>query len=100
LKPTCTIENVHGLLRAYAMNATNTPRLSAASTYAVANFDTLPESAKLDTAAVLHLACISRPTLYRMMDRGDLPRPRKLGASKNFWTVGEVRRALAGSATA
>jgi predicted DNA-binding transcriptional regulator AlpA len=75
-------------------------QLSAASTFAVANFDTLPDSAKLDTAAVLHLACISRPTLYRMMERGVLPRPRKLGSSKNFWNAGEVRAALAGGAVA
>ncbi len=59
-------------------------------------FDRLPESAHLDIAALKAITGKSRATLYRWIDRGILPKPRKLGLTHNFWTAGEIRRALQG----
>ena len=39
-------------------------------------------------------ASVSRPTIYRWIEQGILPKPHKLGATRNFWTVGEIRDAL------
>lgn len=61
---------------------------------AVANFDSLPDSAKLDLACLKALTAKSRATIYRWIDQGILPKPHKFGASRNFWNVGDIRRAL------
>jgi prophage regulatory protein len=43
---------------------------------------TLPE--------VLGVTKISRSTLYGLLDRGDFPRPMKLGQRKNGWTDEQI----------
>jgi len=60
----------------------------------VENFDRLPDSAHVDIGALKAITGKSRATLYRWMDRGLLPKPRKLGPTHNFWTAGDIRRAL------
>lgn len=61
----------------------------------VENFDRLPDSACLDIAALKAITGKSRATLYRWIDKGILPKPRKLGlTSNNVWAAGEIRRAL------
>lgn len=62
----------------------------------VEHFDRLPDSAHVDIAALKAITGKSRATLYRWIDRGILPKPRKLGLTHNFWTAGDVRRALQG----
>lgn len=53
---------------------------------------TLPE--------VLELTKISRSTLYGMLDRGEFPRPMKLGERKNGWTDAQVEQWIADRAAA
>lgn len=60
----------------------------------ISSFEILPESAHLDIAEVRAITGKSRATLYRWVDKGVLPKPRRLGSSQNYWTVGEIRRAL------
>jgi len=72
--------------------------LSATSAATIRNFDALPESARLDIGVIKALTCKSRATIYRWIAAGILPKPHKLGATHNYWTAGEIRRALAGGA--
>ncbi|WP_091936534.1 helix-turn-helix transcriptional regulator [Propionivibrio dicarboxylicus] len=37
----------------------------------------------------------SRATIFRWVCQGILPKPRKIGPVSNFWTVDEIRSALA-----
>ena len=61
---------------------------------AAINFDALPASAQIDLACLKAVTSKSRATLYRWIEQGILPKPHKLGATRNFWTVGEIRAAL------
>ena len=70
----------------------NLTPVNSAST--VQNFDSAPDSQLLDLAALRALTCKSRATLYRWIEQGILPTPRKFGPSRNFWTAGEIRQAL------
>lgn len=58
------------------------------------NFDTAPDSVMIDLPGVRAVTSKSRATIYRWIDAGILPPPRKFGNSHNFWTVGEIRQAL------
>ncbi|MCB1899847.1 helix-turn-helix transcriptional regulator [Cognatazoarcus halotolerans] len=61
----------------------------------VEHFDRLPDSACIDIAALKAITGKSRATLYRWIDKGILPKPRKLGlTSNNVWAAGDIRRAL------
>lgn len=61
----------------------------------VENFDRLPDSACIDIAALKAITGKSRATLYRWIEKGILPKPRKFGlTSNNVWAAGEIRRAL------
>lgn len=63
--------------------------------YTVENFDKLPDSACIDIAVLRAITGKSRATLYRWIDKGILPKPRKLGlTSNNVWSAGDIRRAL------
>lgn len=62
---------------------------------AAEHFDRLPDSACIDIAALKAITGKSRATLYRWIDKGILPKPRKFGlTSNNVWAVGDIRRAL------
>lgn len=61
----------------------------------VRNLDSLPDSALIDIASVLALTGKSRATLYRWVSGGQFPKPRKIGNSRNLWSVGDIRRTLA-----
>lgn len=60
----------------------------------VKNFDSLPDSAHVDLNCIRGVTSKSRATIYRWVELGILPKPRKLGATRNYWLAGEVRRAL------
>lgn len=61
----------------------------------VEHFDQLPDSACIDIAALRAITGKSRATLYRWIEKGILPKPRKLGlTSNNVWAAGDIRRAL------
>lgn len=66
----------------------------AAIPYVVEYFDRVSDSTHVDIAALKAITGKSRATLYRWIDKGLLPKPRKLGPTHNFWTAGEIRRAL------
>lgn len=66
----------------------------AAIPFSVANFDSLPDSAHIDIATLKALTGKSRATVFRWVEKGILPKPRKLGPTHNFWTAGDIRRAL------
>lgn len=67
---------------------------STALPFSVANFDSLPDSAHIDIATLKALTGKSRATVFRWVEKGILPKPRKLGPTHNFWTAGDIRRAL------
>ncbi len=60
----------------------------------VQNLNTLPDCALLDLSCIKAITGKSRPTIFRWVNKGILPKPRKLGATRNQWTAGEIRAAL------
>lgn len=63
---------------------------------ALKNFDSLPESAFVRQPIVQSLFGCSASTIWRMVDRGTLPAPRKVSGERiNAWQVGPLRKALA-----
>lgn len=62
---------------------------------AIQHFDTLPDSANVRQPVVEALVPCSPATVWRMVKRGQLPKPRKLGTRITAWNVGELRKALA-----
>ena len=60
----------------------------------IADFDTLPDSARIRPGSVMKLLSISAPTLYRQVKEGKLPKPGKIGNTAS-WSVGQIRRVLA-----
>ena len=69
--------------------------ISANSLFTVENFDSLPDSARADFGAVQRLTGKSRPTVYRWVKAGILPKPAKTPTGSVSWKVGDVRLALA-----
>ncbi len=67
--------------------------LSAAP--ALAQFDTLPESAHVRLPVVAALHGVGPATVWRWVRTGRLPAPIKLGPNTTAWRVGELRRAMA-----
>lgn len=63
---------------------------------ALANFDSLPDSANVRIAVVKGLYGISDATVWRRVASNLLPKPRKISGS-TIWNVGDLRRALAAS---
>lgn len=71
-------------------NRTNSVELPTAAHY----FDSLADSALIDLGGLKAITSKSRATIYRWVDQGILPAPKKLGATRNFWTAGDIRRSL------
>jgi predicted DNA-binding transcriptional regulator AlpA len=61
---------------------------------ALAQFDSLPDSAHVRLPVVAALNGISDPTVWRWVKAGRLPQPVKLGPNTTGWRVGDLRRAL------
>lgn len=68
---------------------------SAISQVNFAEFDHLPAGALVDLHVVRRLLSISRPTIYRHLEKGIIPAPRKIGG-RILWRVGDLREFLAG----
>ena len=62
---------------------------------ALANFDSLPDSANVRQPIVQGLFAISSATVWRWVAKGTLPAPRKLSERVSAWNVGDLRKALA-----
>lgn len=58
-------------------------------------FDNLPGSANVRLPTVLALFGCSAPTVYRMIARGQLEKPIKLGPRISVWNVEALRKSLA-----
>ena len=61
---------------------------------ALKNFDLLPGSANVRQPVVQALFACSASTLWRMVQRGTLPAPRKITPHISAWNVAELRKAL------
>ncbi len=72
-------------------------RAKAANT--VANFDKLPDTARLKQPVVELLLSVSHATVWRKVNDGTFPKPRKDGASTS-WSVGQIRAILNGEVAA
>jgi predicted DNA-binding transcriptional regulator AlpA len=72
-------------------------REKAANT--VANFDKLPDSARIKQPVVELLLSVSYATVWRKVKDGTFPKPRKDGAATS-WSVGQIRAIMNGEVTA
>lgn len=65
---------------------------------ALANFDSLPDSAHVRLPVVCGLTGTAPATVYRRIAEGKLPQPKHIGGGRaSSWQVGELRRALIGA---
>lgn len=60
------------------------------------NFDRLPAVAFVRLPVVAALFACSKPTVWRRVNAGLIPKPRKLGPRVTAWQVGELRQTLGG----
>ena len=65
---------------------------------AAENFDQLPDAALVGSTVLRAVTGKSRATIWRWVNTGILPKPKKFGSSQNVWTVGAVRQALSQAA--
>lgn len=61
---------------------------------ALANFDSLPDSANVRQPVVQGLWGCSAATVWRLVKKGVIPAPRKLSERVTAWNVGDLRKAL------
>lgn len=62
------------------------------------SFDALPDAAHVRLPMVALLYATSESNVWRWVQDGRIPKPRKLGPQTTVWNVGELRRALADKA--
>ena len=60
----------------------------------VTNFDWLPNSAYVRLPVVKTLFACSPATVWRRVNSGHIPKPKKLSLRVTCWNVGELRQAL------
>lgn len=60
--------------------------------FALAQFDSLPDSANVRLPVVAALNGISVSTLWRWVRAGRFPAPRKAGPNVTVWRVGDLRQ--------
>lgn len=70
------------------------PAKSTARDPKIADFDKLPDAARVRPSYVCELLAISPVTLYRRVREGFLPKPAKIGATAS-WSAGQLRAVLA-----
>jgi len=62
---------------------------------ALKNFDQLPDVANVRQPVVQALYACSPASVWRGVNAGRIPKPRKLSPRTTCWNVGELRQALA-----
>ena len=62
---------------------------------ALKNFDQLPDAASVRQPVVQALYACSPASVWRGVNAGRIPKPRKLSPRTTCWNVGELRQALA-----
>lgn len=65
---------------------------------ALRHWNDLPDVAKVRLPTVKALLSCSSATVWRMVANGRLPAPQKLSPGVTCWSVGDLRRTLAGGA--
>lgn len=63
-----------------------------------AAFDQLPDSANVRAKTVALIRGCSAATVWRHVQEGLLPKPRKLSPGLTVWNVGELRACMRGEA--
>ena len=64
----------------------------------LSNFDYLPDSSNVRLPVVQALYSVSSATVWRNVNTGNIPKPKKLTARTTVWNVGELRASLASKA--
>lgn len=62
---------------------------------ALANFDSLPDSAYVRQPVVEALFACSSASVWRGVAAGRIPKPKKLSPRATCWNVGELKKTLA-----
>ncbi len=62
---------------------------------ALKNFDQLPDAANVRQPVVQGLLGCSAATIWRMVNDGRIPKPKRLATRITAWNVGELRLSLA-----
>ena len=62
---------------------------------ALKHFDQLPDSANVRQPVVQGLFACSGATVWRMVNDGRIPKPKRLATRITAWNVGELRLSLA-----
>lgn len=75
------------------MTVAATEQVARKPSFAVQNFDLLPDSARVRPAVVAKLLDCHVSTVWRKVQRGELPAPSKLGHMAGF-NVGDLRKVL------
>lgn len=65
---------------------------------ALSQFDQLPNSAYIRLPILMALYGVSAATIWRGVQKGTIPAPKKLTERTTAWNVGLIRAALAGEA--
>lgn len=75
---------------------TSRKRIEAATSEALARFDTLPADAYVRAPVVAALFTLSRSSVWRWVKAGRIPTPIKIGPQTTAWRVSDLRQALSG----
>jgi prophage regulatory protein len=78
------------------MNNLSYSSISQSLPMRVQQFDTLPSTALVSVHEISLLSGKSTATLWRDVQGGRLPEPHKIGPKSPRWSVGDIRRFLAG----
>lgn len=82
-------------MKTTAQKSASDERKSSHLPYSVKHFDDLPDSALISLKSAGILLDRSRTTLYRLIDAGILPKPRKVNG-QNQIPAGDLRRVMQG----
>lgn len=89
------MENLNALSAIGAALETSPTKSQAVRPDGLSNFDSLPDSAYVRQPVLEGLFACGPSTIWRMVKRGALPQPKKIGPRITGWKVGEVRKVLA-----
>lgn len=73
---------------------------SQSDSAALAEFDSLPDSAFVRVGVVAALYSVTTVSIWAWAKRGLIPAPRKIGPNVTGWNVGELRRRFDAAAVA
>lgn len=89
------MKTCNAVSKASAAYETAPPKAQSALPDDLVNFDSKPDSAYVRQPVLEGLFACSPATIWRMVQRGALPKPKKLSARITAWRVGDLRKVLA-----